>query len=94
MFFKFTSKFPTKAITVTTLPHLRLEFEIIICCSSALKLSQIHNSFGKLHNGHMSSSLMLSYHNLRNFKIYFLLINTVLKNNRIKSYKNLFHFRK
>jgi len=62
--FKFTSKFPTKVMTVTTLPHFRRELEITICCSSALKLSQIHSSLGKLHNGQISSSLIRSFHNL------------------------------
>jgi len=40
--------------------------------------------------GQMSSSLILSYHNLycNTFK------NLDLKNNRIKSYKNLFYFEK
>jgi len=62
--FRLTSKFPTNVITVTTLPHFLVSFDITICCSSALKPSQIHSSFGKLHIGQMSSSLILSYHNL------------------------------
>ena len=64
IFFRFISKLPTKVMTVTTLPHFLLALEIIICCSSALKLSHIHSSFGKLHIGQISSSLILCYHNL------------------------------
>ena len=70
IFFKFTSKFPTKVIKVTILPHFRLSLEITICWSSALKLSQIQSSLGKLHNGQMSSSLILSYHNLSYLKLF------------------------